>query len=334
MQPLLPVSIRSIKHRGLPCDELPREITRQVTRARNFPNRACMTRSHPALPFLAAAGGVAAFSVMDALMKGASIAAGVYNALFFRSLFGAALMLPLWRLAGGRWPQAAVFKVHMLRSAVVAGMAWLFFWGLVRLPMAEAIAISFIAPLIALFLAAALLGERIQPRAITASLLGLAGVLVIGAARLGGGSRDAASAWGAGAILGSAVLYAWNLVIQRQQAQLAGPREIALFQNLGVAAILGLLAPWLAEVPAAPALRDIAAGALLAAIALMLLSWAYARAEAQVLVAVEYTAFGWAALMGWLWFGETVPWPTVAGVALIVIGCWIAARKPTEQTAL
>jgi drug/metabolite transporter (DMT)-like permease len=38
--------------------------------------------------------------------------------------------------------------------------------------------------------------------------------------------------------------------------------------------------------------------------------------------------------MGWWWFGEAVTAWTVAGVVLIVIGCWIAARKPTEQTAL
>ncbi len=289
---------------------------------------------HPLLPFFVAALGIAVFSTMDAAMKSAALVVGAYNALLFRSLIGSALMLPVWRLGGGRWPSRANLKVHMLRSTVVAGMAWLFFWGLVRVPLAEAIALSFIAPLIALFLAAMLLGERIRPQAVFASLLGLAGVGVIFAARFGPGTYRADDAWGVAAILLSAVLYAWNLILQRQQAQLAGVREVALFQHLCVAAVLAVLAPWLAELPPPAALRDIAAGAVLAAAALMLLSWAYARAEAQSLVAVEYTAFIWASLMGWLWFGETVTWSTVAGVLLIVAGCWVAARKPTEQTAL
>lgn len=291
------------------------------------------------LPFLVAGLGIMTFSMMDGAMKSASMAVGAYNALLFRSLIGTALMLPIWQLGGGRWPGRANLKVHLLRSAVVAGMAWLFFWGLVRIPIAEGIALSFIAPLIALFLAAVLLGERIRRQAIAASVLGLAGVGVIGAQRFGGGrfgsgTYETDAAWGVGAVLVSAMLYAWNLVIQRQQALLADPREVALFQSLCVAAILGLGAPWLAAWPPPVPLATIAGGALLAVTALMLLSWAYARAEAQALVAVEYTAFIWACLMGWWLFDEAVTGWTVAGVVLIVAACLIATRRPTEQTAL
>ena len=52
----------------------------------------------------------------------------------------------------------------------------------------------------------------------------------------------------------------------------------------------------------------------------------------------ELKAFVWAALFGWLVFAEPVTLETLAGVVLIVIGCWIAARKAapahTEQTTL
>jgi len=293
-----------------------------------------MARTHPILPFLAAMAGICTFSMMDAMMKGAAIAAGVYSALLLRCTFGTLLMLPVWLLSGARWPAHAVLQVHLLRSAVVAGMALTFFWGLVRLPMAEAIALSFIAPLIALYLAAVLLGEIIRTEAVIASLLGLGGVVIIVAARLGGEAMNQQSVWGIAAILGSAVLYAWNLVLQRQQAQIAAPQEIALFQNLLVALILGLAAPWLLHWPAASALRDIALAAALAGTSLLLLSWAYARAEAQALVPVEYTGFVWAALFGWLKFGEPVGLATLAGALLIVIGSWIAARGPNEFTAL
>lgn len=293
-----------------------------------------MQRAHPLLPFLSALAGVAVFSTMDALMKRASIDVGVYNALFFRSLCGTALMLPLWVLTGGRRPRQKVLLIHVMRSSVCAVMAWLFFWGLVRLPMAEAIALSFIAPLIALYLAAVTLGEKIEQRAVTASLLGFGGVVLIAATRLGSHEGGTEAALGIAAVLGSAVMYAWNIILQRQQAQLASPQEIAFFQNLCIALLLGLGAPWLAFIPDASALRDIAGGAFLAAVALMLLACGYARAEAQVLVATEYTAFIWAALMGWLWFDEQVTASTLGGVILIVAACWIAARRRTEVTAL
>ncbi len=293
-----------------------------------------MHRKHAAMPFLAVVLGIAAFSAMDAAMKSASIQAGVYNALLFRNVLGTGLMLPVWLVAGRPLPSRAGLRIHMLRSGVVAVMAVLFFYGLVRIPMAEAIALSFIAPLIALYFAAILLKETIPPRAIVASLLGIAGMLVIGAARFGDGAYSQESAYGVAAILASAVLYALNLVLQRRQAQLAPPIEIGLFQNMFVAILFLALAPWLAIWPEPDALREIAVAALLATIALLFLAWGYAREEANVLVPIEYTGFLWAALFGWLWFGEAVGPATVAGAVLIVIGCWIAARKPTEQTAL
>jgi S-adenosylmethionine uptake transporter len=290
-----------------------------------------MTRTHPILPFLTAAAGICTFSAMDAAMKGVSIAAGVYSALLLRCACGTLLMGPVWALANWHRPTMAAIKMHWLRSAVVTGMALLFFWGLVRMPLAQAMALSFIAPLIALYLAALVLGETIQRKAIIASLLGLAGVAVIAAARLSEGTLDVNSGWGMAAVLASAVLYAWNLILQRQQAQLASPPEIAFFQNLCVALILAVAAPWLLIWPAAAVLREIGLAAALAGASLLLLSWAYARAEAQALVPVEYTGFVWAALFGWLKFDEKVSWATLAGVVLIVVGSWIAVRKPGEM---
>ena len=61
---------------------------------------------------------------------------------------------------------------------------------------------------------------------------------------------------------------------------------------------------------------------------LMLLSWAYARAPANYLSAVEYTAFIWASLFGYWLFGETLGVLTVVGAGLIVAGCLVVARRP------
>jgi S-adenosylmethionine uptake transporter len=82
-------------------------------------------------------------------------------------------------------------------------------------------------------------------------------------------------------------------------------------------------------VPAADLIPQLAAAAVLGIVSILMLSWAYARAEAKVLIPVEYTAFGWAAIGGWLLFSEAVTWATLAGTLLIVGGCLVAAsQKP------
>ncbi len=290
-----------------------------------------MRRHANFVPILVTLLGLSFFGAMDGVMKAASIAVGPYGAMFWRGLVGAAMMAPLWwhqrRRAGTQgWPSRAVMRVHLIRGAVAVVMAVTFFYGLVRTPMAEAMALSFIAPLIALYLAAAMLGETVSRKAVGGSLLALAGVGVIAAGKFGGNySHDGVV--GLVAILASAVFYAWNLVLQRRQAQLASPEEIAFFQAALGFVFLAPGAVFLAPWPDLATWGVIAAAAALAMMSLMLLGWAYARAEAQVLVPLEYTAFIWAALVGWLAFAEPVTLRTLAGVTLIVAGCLFASRR-------
>jgi S-adenosylmethionine uptake transporter len=115
----------------------------------------------------------------------------------------------------------------------------------------------------------------------------------------------------------------------RRQALLAQPVEVAFFTSGLMAASFLLAAPFLAEVPAAGHWPAIVGAALLAFASLLLLSWAYARAEAQHLAPVEYTSFIWAAILGAIVFGEKVLAATLVGAAMIVVACLIAAtRRP------
>ncbi|MGN6497401.1 MAG: DMT family transporter [Tsuneonella sp.] len=296
------------------------------------------SRDHPLLPIAATFAAIGLLSLMDAFMKSASIAVGAYSALLVRALIGVGLAGPAWRLTGGRWPQPRVLRLHAIRGVVVAGMAFTFFFSLVSLPLAQAIAISFIAPLIALWLAALVLGERIGQRAIFAAVLGLAGVVVILGSKIFGEAMGDGAALGIVAVLASAVLYAWNLILQRQQALVAQPLEVGTFQNAVVFLVLLGFAPFVFVAPTASAMVDIAISAELSTVGAVTLSWAYGRAEAQVLVPIEYSGFLWAVVFGWLFFREAVTPGTVIGAVLIVIGCWIAARRerpaPTEQAVL
>jgi S-adenosylmethionine uptake transporter len=163
-----------------------------------------------------------------------------------------------------------------------------------------------------------------------ASVIGFAGALVIVAGKLGGEYSDDIGK-GIGAILLSALLYAYNLILQRQQALVAEPIEIVFFQSCTIVSIYLLFAPTLAVVPASDVLPELFLSAVLGIIAMLLVSWAYARAEARILIPVEYTAFIWASLLGWLVFAEKATLTTVAGTALIVIGCLVAARQQTDH---
>lgn len=278
-----------------------------------------------AAAFLAACLGIGLYAVMDGLMKGLGLAITAYAALFWRLVAGCAIAVPLYAASRPALPPIRVIRVHFARSMVVAVMAIAFFWGITKVPLAEAIALSFIAPLIALGLAALFLKERVGARSVIGSLLGLAGVGVILIGQLGAAHGEAALL-GMAAVLVSAVFYAVNLVIARHQAQIARPLEIAAFQNVFVLALFVPAAPLLLVVPGPEQIPAIVAAAALAIVSLLLLSWAYARAEAQVLLPVEYTAFIWASLMGWWMFGEKLTLATVAGTILIVAGCLLAVR--------
>ena len=285
---------------------------------------------HPVQAFAAALAAVATLSVMDAVMKGLVIAIGIFAVSVWRSLVNLFVTGSLYLPRRLPWPSPATLRIHVVRSVVVALMAFLFFWGIGRVPLAQGIALTFIAPLIALLLAASFLGEEVGARSIGGSVIAFAGVLVIvlGQARADFGPEVL---WGTGAILASAVCYAVNIVLMRTQALAAKPLEINFFQSLIIAII------WLAAIPfmGMPRLPGdqigwIVVAGLMSTTGGLLFAWAYARAEASYLAVTEYSAFLWAAALGWVVFREPVSFYTIAGAGLIVGGCLLAARAKAK----
>ena len=294
-----------------------------------------IARQTPVAAYTAAVAGIAFFSIMDMVMKGLTLALGTYPTMFWRSLILFGLAATLFVVHRPPMPSRTTIRFHVYRGVVTTAMAVLFFWGLARVPMAQAVALTFIAPLIALMLAAVLLKEPVGARTLAGSLAAFVGVVIIfvGQARADLG-RDALL--GSAAILASATIYAYNIVLMRQQAMIARPVEIAFFQNLTVTSIFLLAMP----VMGVPPLPDghwieLIVAALLAMASMLLLAWAYARAGAGYLSTTEYSSFLWAIALGWLRFGETVSPFTLAGAALIVAGCIVAARtRKGEHVAL
>ncbi len=294
----------------------------------------------PVLPILICLAGVFLLSVMDAAVKGLVLAIGAYNALLWRSAFASLAAGLAWTVTARRRPDADALKLHALRGVVVSFVALSFFWGLGRLPLAEAIALSFIAPLVALFLAAMLLGEQIGRSVVAASVIGLLGVVVILLGKFSHAGYAPDALLGAAAVLASAVLYAYNLVLTRRQALIAKPVEVVFSMNLMVLIVLGLASPWLGVWPTADQWVPILGVTALALGGHGVMSWAYARTEAQYLIPTEYSAFIWAAILGWFLFDEALGWSTVLGAVLITLGCLLASRskpklaEPIEVAAI
>jgi S-adenosylmethionine uptake transporter len=282
---------------------------------------------HSVKAFAAALAAVGALSIMDAVMKHLVLVIGIVAVSVWRSaanlLLSGALYLPRRK----PWPSRRTLKIHVARGIVVMVMAFLFFWGIGRVPLAQAIALTFIAPLLSLLLASAFLHERIGSRSIVGSLVAFGGVVIIvlGQANARPGPE---ALLGTVAILGSALTYAVNIVLMRHQALAAEPFEINFFQSLTVMALWLLVLP-VAGLPAWPGGQWVWVGvaAILSTCGTLLFAWGYARGEASYLAVTEYSAFLWASVLGWLIFRERVSPYTLAGAVLIVGGCLIAARR-------
>ncbi|MEO5773584.1 MAG: DMT family transporter [Sphingomicrobium sp.] len=289
-------------------------------------------RHPPLFVFAACALGIALFSGMDAVMKGMVLAIGTFATMLWRNLAGLVMSATLYLPGRERWPTREVMKIHIVRGVLSTAMGYLFFWGIARVPLAQAIALAFISPVIALYLASLILHEQIGPRTIAGSLLAVGGMAII---FFGQSHADLGpmALMGSLAIVGSAALYAMNIILMRRQSLVAKPVEITFFQNLTVTGLLVLVALFVgADLPQARHWPWLLFAAALALASMLLLSWAYARAQASYLAATEYTAFLWAALFGWLVFGEPLAVLTICGAALIVCGCFVAARKPEDAS--
>ena len=282
---------------------------------------------HPLKAFAAALAAVAILSIMDAVMKHLVLAIGIIAVSIWRSLANLIIAALLYLPRQAPWPDRKTLTIHIARGILVTLMAVLFFWGIGRVPLAQAIALTFIAPLIALLLADLFLQERIGGRSIAGSIGAFAGVIVIvlGQARAELGPK---ALLGSAAIIASALCYAANIVVMRRQALAAKPLEINFFQCVTVMAVWLIALP-LAGLPAWPAGQAgwVVVASLMSTVGGLLFAWAYARAEASYLAVTEYSAFLWAAALGWIVFQEPVSLYTLAGAALIVGGCLVAARR-------
>ena len=276
-------------------------------------------------PALRALLGIALLTAMDGVVKGQMQSHPFIVALFMRFAMGGLCALAVLAIVRPPAPTRASIIGNSLRVPVVVLTAGSFFYSISVLPLAEALTLAFLAPVFVALLGGLLLKEKMDAPVWQALGFGVAGMLVMVWPRLQG--QVSGAGLGVAAALFSAVTYAFNLILLRRIALKEHPAVIVGFQNCGPALVLAIPAA-LAFVPMTG--RDVliylSAGALGVAGHLMLTS-AFARAEASRLAPLEYTGLIWASGLGYAFFGEVPLITTYAGAVLIVAGAIAVSRR-------
>ncbi len=263
---------------------------------------------------------ISAGAAMDATIKYLTQTNHVLIVTLGRYVFGAAFSLGIWAQAGKPRVTAEMWRAHVLRGFVIAGTAVTFFWALTVLPLAEAVTLSFIYPLLVPFVAWIGLRERLRPAGLVAALIGFAGVIV---ATQGAPSAEDSPQHMLGviAVLTSAALFSIAIVLLRQRAQTDGAPIVGLMTSLIPAFIVA--GPAIAFAPP-PNWSDwplfLMMGALAAGF-MYLMARAYEKAEAQTLAPIHFTELIWATVFGFLIFQETPRIQIFLGAALIIAAC-------------
>jgi drug/metabolite transporter (DMT)-like permease len=279
------------------------------------------------IPFLVAGLGILLLSAMDALIKSVAATHPTAQIVFMRYACG----MP-WALLFFAWtrppaPTREMVAAHVLRGVLVAITAFLFFYALATLPLAEAITLAFLSPLFLALLAAMILKEPIPPAVLIAIGVGFVGMMVIVAGKIGGGALDLPRMLGIAAAASSALAYAANLVLLRKRAQTDPFGLIILFQNLFPLIIITPFAWFVWETPELRSWLIFLGIGIFGLAGHLCMAWAFKHANAGPLGVLEYTALIWSAGFGYLFFAEVPAWTTWAGAGLIVAACLAAIRK-------
>lgn len=260
------------------------------------------------------------------------------QAMFFRSLFALPPILAwlVWRNRSWRGLRARLATrrpaAHLSRGLCGSAGMGLGFLAVGILPLSEAVAIGYAAPLLVTVFAALFLGERIRAYRITAVLVGFTGVLLVLAPRLFAGSEAATldgelarrlELVGASAALCAAVFAALAQVFTRRLVATESTAAVVFWFSVCSATLS------LCTVSFGWAWPTIGQGALLIGAGLLggvgqiLLTSSYRHAELAVIAPFEYTSMLFSLAIGWFVFAE-VPTPIVLVGAMMVIGAGLS----------
>jgi drug/metabolite transporter (DMT)-like permease len=266
------------------------------------------------------------FVIMDATGKHLTASLSISEITWGRCLFHM-LALPLF--LGGRHLGSALRSarpgLQLVRSALLFGSTFFFFWGVKYIPLADATAIGFVTPLLLTALSVPLLGERVGLRRWTAVAIGFAAVLVI--VRPGFGMAH----WAMSLPLLCAACFALYQIATRVLSRSDGAATTYFYSpvvGFAVTSLALLLVPGEWTMPDPAGWLALAFLGAMGGVSHYLMIRAFAVAPASLLAPFAYAQLVWSIAIGQVWFGDFPDGSTLAGAALICAsGLYILYRE-------
>ncbi len=259
------------------------------------------------------------FALMSALVKNVADRYPTGEIVFFRSLF-ALVPLVVWLAWRGEFPGAMRTQRplgHFRRGLIGSLGMYCGFTALAFLPLTEAVAIGYAAPLLTVVLAALILKESVRIQRWSAVAIGLTGVLIMLAPHLGGSAPSTGAAGLAGlsgAAIGALAAFtgaacAAGASIETRQLTRTETTGAIVFYFMTLTTLVGLvtaLFQW--QTPGALDAAQLVACGVLGGIGQILMTQSFRYADASLIAPFDYTSMLWAMILGYLLFGQ---WPTL-----------------------
>ncbi|MCK6454314.1 MAG: DMT family transporter [Alphaproteobacteria bacterium] len=263
--------------------------------------------------------------VSDSIGKYLTASVPVLQVVWARYFFHLAVVTPIALAGHGRRALAPrVAARQAIRGVFLVMSSISFFFGLRFLPLADSVAVLFVAPLIVTALAPLVLGERVGWRRYAAVAVGFLGALAI--IRPGGGAYG----WYALFPLASGFCYAGYLLATRKLAGSAPPMVTLAYTAVTGAAVLSAILPFVWRWPTPLEMVLMASMGPIAASGHYLLIRAHERAPASLLAPFSYWQIVTTAAIGYVLFGDFPDRWTWTGAAILVASglyVWLRERK-------
>lgn len=278
----------------------------------------------PVLASLLMIGAVTVFSGAHGIVRFMSSELHPFQNAFLRSVFGLLVIAPILMRQGGLGELRDIRRpgLHLLRGATSAFATIIWFWALAVMPLGEAVALNFTAPIFTTILAAIVLHETVRVRRWTATAVGFIGVLIV--------LRPGAETIQLGALLalGSAVIISCNIMMIRVLSQVDGTRAIVASFSFFLTVFTFIPAAFVWQWPSATMWACGFAVGFMTTFAHLMLTRAMRLAEASAIIPLEFLRLPVSALIGFLWFAETPDiWTAVGAVIIGAAAVYIARRE-------
>ncbi|MEP1897219.1 MAG: EamA family transporter [Alloalcanivorax venustensis] len=277
-----------------------------------------MTPDRPFKGALLLVLGEGLLAVMAAMIKHLSDTLPVEMIVFGRNLIGLAVLLPVLVASGGiRDLRTSHLRLHFIRGFTGVTAMFCFFFTIAHIPLAEAVLVKMTVPFFLPLVAWLWLKDRISGYTWAAIVLGFVGVGVI--LRADEGVVDPVMLV---ALAGAAIMSVAKVSIRRMAAS-EPPHRVVFYFSLFATLLSALLLLRVQQMPTGTEMLWLLAIGSVAIAGQFAMTTAYQLARPGQVGVYNYSAVVWAALLGWLFWGETLVLSTVLGTLLIIgAGIW------------